>query len=61
EEDAWAAEAQGDLLAARNSEFLLGPDEDVVRVRRMIAAAFVSQVSSGERHAVKPGALDCPV
>ncbi len=61
EEDAWAAEAQGDLLAARNSEFLLGPDEDVVKVRRMIAAAFVSQATAGERHAVKPGALDCPV
>jgi hypothetical protein len=61
EEDAWAAEAQGDLVVARTTEFLLGPDEDVVKVRRMLAAAFVSQVSGAGRHAVKPGALDCPV
>jgi hypothetical protein len=61
EEDAWAAEAQGDLVTARTNEFLLGPDEDVVKVRRMISAAFVSQLAEGRRHTVKPGALDCPV
>ena len=61
EEDAWAAKAQGDLVTARNTEFLLGPDEDVVKVRRMIATAFVSQHTGGVRHAVKAGALDCPV
>jgi phenylpropionate dioxygenase-like ring-hydroxylating dioxygenase large terminal subunit len=60
EEDAWAAEAQGDLLEARRGEFLLAPDEDVVKVRRMIARAFVSQ-AGGVRDAVTPGALDCPV
>ena len=60
EEDAWAAEAQGDLLEARRSEFLLSPDEDVVKVRRMIARAFLNQAGGG-RDAVPPGALDCPV
>lgn len=60
EEDAWAAEAQGDLFEARRNEFLLSPDEDVVKVRRMIAGAFVKQ-AAGERDAVPPGALDCPV
>ena len=56
-----AAKAQGDLVSARNTEFLLGPDEDVVKVRRMISTAFVSQHTGGVRHAVKAGALDCPV
>jgi hypothetical protein len=61
EEDAWAVELQGDLIEARGHENLLGPDEDVVKVRRMIASAFVDQVTKGERHAVPPGALDFPV
>ncbi len=60
EEDAWAVEAQGDLLEARRNEFLLSPDEDVVQVRRMIARAFVNQ-AGGRRDAVPAGALDCPV
>ncbi len=61
EEDAWAAEAQGDLVTARKEEFLLPPDEDVVKVRRMIAKAFVSHATGGPRAAVRPGALDFPV
>lgn len=61
EEDAWAAEAQGDLLEARRNEFLLAPDADVVKVRRMIAAAFVSQLTDARRHPVPPGALAYPV
>ena len=61
EEDAWAVEAQGDLLEARRSETLLSPDEDVVKVRRMIARAFVNQVTAGSRDPIPPGALDCPV
>jgi len=60
EEDAWAAEAQGDLLEARRHEFLLSPDEDVVHVRRMLARAFVNQ-AAGMRDGVPAGALDCPV
>ena len=61
EEDAWAVEAQGDLLEARRNENLLAPDEDVVKVRRMIANAFVNQLAEGRREAVPAGALDCPV
>ena len=61
EEDSWAAEAQGDLVTARKEEFLLPPDEDVVKVRRMIAKAFVAQATGGERAAVRVGALDFPV
>ena len=61
EEDAWAVEAQGDLLEARRSETLLSPDEDVVKVRRMIARAFVNKVTAGSRDPIPPGALDCPV
>ena len=61
EEDAWAAEAQGDLISARSEEFLLAPDEDVVKVRRLIAGALVSQRQSGARMGVPAGALDYPV
>jgi phenylpropionate dioxygenase-like ring-hydroxylating dioxygenase large terminal subunit len=60
EEDAWAAEAQGDLLTARANEFLLAPDEDVVHVRRMITRAFVRQQTEGTRDAVPAGALVFP-
>jgi phenylpropionate dioxygenase-like ring-hydroxylating dioxygenase large terminal subunit len=61
EEDAWAAEAQGDLLEARLNENLLWPDEDVVKVRRMIARAFISQITAAEREGILPAALECPV
>ena len=61
EEDAWAVEAQGDWLEARRTETLLSPDEDVVKVRRQIARAFVNQLTAGQRDAVPVGALDCPV
>ena len=56
-----AGEVQGDLLEARRSENLLAPDEDVVKVRRMIARAFVNKVTAGSRDPIPPGALDCPV
>jgi len=61
EEDAWAVEAQGDLLESRRTENLLSPDEDVVKVRRLIARAFVNQLTSGSREGIPPGALNCPV
>ena len=61
EEDAWAAEAQGDLVSARSEEFLLSPDEDVVKVRRLIAGAFVAQKQSASRVDVRAGALEYPV
>jgi phenylpropionate dioxygenase-like ring-hydroxylating dioxygenase large terminal subunit len=61
EEDAWAAEAQGDLIEARRFENLLWPDEDVVKVRRMISRAHTAQIVSGTREGIPAGALDCPV
>ena len=60
EEDAWAAHAQGDLISARAHENLLSPDEDVVKVRRMIAAAHVDPLLGRPRHAIPVGALAFP-
>lgn len=60
-EDAMAAEAQGDLIEARSKEYLLAPDADLVKVRRLIKRAFVSQVEQGARVAVPDGALAFPV
>lgn len=59
-EDALAAEAQGDVVAARSQEFLFAADEDVVGVRRLIAKAFLS-AHNGERIAIGAGALVYPV
>ncbi len=60
-EDAFAAEAQGDLLEARSQEYLLGPDEDVVKVRRLLRRAFVAQAADGERIDNPAGSLAYPV
>ena len=61
-EDAVAAEAQGDVVAARSQEFLFAADEDVVQVRRLIAKAFLSTSGSNrERVAIPAGALAYPV
>lgn len=60
-EDAYAAEAQGELLQARSREYLLAPDEDVIKVRRLLRTAFVSQVEQGERIDNPAGSLAYPV
>jgi phenylpropionate dioxygenase-like ring-hydroxylating dioxygenase large terminal subunit len=61
-EDAFAAEAQGDVVAARSQEFLFAADEDVVQVRRLIAKAFLATAGSNrERIAIPAGALVYPV
>jgi len=60
-EDAFAAEAQGDLIEARSREYLLAPDEDVVKVRRLLRTAFVSQLTDGERIDNPAGSLAFPV
>lgn len=60
-EDAWAAEAQGDLIEARLHESLLGPDADVIRVRKTIAEAHVRRVKQGERVEVSPKSLVYPL
>jgi nitrite reductase/ring-hydroxylating ferredoxin subunit len=61
EEDAWAAEAQGDLIEARKHEWLLSPDGDLVKVRRKITDAFVEQLTHRTRQPVPAGALVFPV
>lgn len=61
EEDAWAAEAQGDLIEARANEWLLSPDADMVKVRRKIASAYIEQVTAGTRKSVPADALVFPV
>jgi len=59
-EDAFAAEAQGDLIEARSREYLLAPDEDVIKVRRLLRTAFVSQAQHGERIDNPAGSLAYP-
>jgi phenylpropionate dioxygenase-like ring-hydroxylating dioxygenase large terminal subunit len=59
-EDAAIAEAQGDLVTARSQEYLLTPDVDVVKVRRLIRDAYVSQQTEAKRIAVRDGAMDYP-
>jgi phenylpropionate dioxygenase-like ring-hydroxylating dioxygenase large terminal subunit len=61
EEDAFAAEAMGEVLDARATECLLAPDEDVVQVRRLLHAAFVQPLTTGERLDNPPGALAFPM
>jgi phenylpropionate dioxygenase-like ring-hydroxylating dioxygenase large terminal subunit len=61
-EDALAAEAQGDVVAARSQEFLFAADEDVVQVRRLIAKAYLSTAGANrERIAIPAGALVYPL
>jgi hypothetical protein len=42
-EDAFISEAQGTLEEARNGEFLFAPDEDTLRLRRLLKKAFLDQ------------------
>lgn len=60
-EDAFAAEAQGDLLEARSREYLLPPDEDVIKVRRLLRKAFLAQATGSERVDNPAGSLAYPV
>jgi nitrite reductase/ring-hydroxylating ferredoxin subunit len=60
-EDAFAAEAQGDVVTARQNEHLLSPDVDVVGVRRLIRKAFVSPISDHKRVEISKEALLYPL
>jgi phenylpropionate dioxygenase-like ring-hydroxylating dioxygenase large terminal subunit len=60
-EDAFAAEAQGDVVTARQEEHLLAPDVDVVNVRRLIRKAFLSPIVEHTRVGVPDGALRYPL
>lgn len=61
EEDAFAAEAMGDVLDARAQERLVAPDEDVVKVRRALHAAFMEPYLLGQRIDNPSDALAFPV
>jgi phenylpropionate dioxygenase-like ring-hydroxylating dioxygenase large terminal subunit len=60
-EDAFAAEAQGDVVTARQDEHLLSPDVDVVGVRRLLRKAFVSPISDRKRVEISKAALLYPL
>jgi phenylpropionate dioxygenase-like ring-hydroxylating dioxygenase large terminal subunit len=60
-EDAAAAQAQGDLIEARLHESLLGPDADVIKVRKHIAEAHVLPAKKGRRIGVSPQSVVYPL
>jgi len=60
-EDAFAGEAQGDVVSARRSEHLLSPDVDVIGVRRLMHRAFTAPFTEGSRVPVREGALMFPL
>jgi hypothetical protein len=60
-EDAFAAEAQGDVVTARQNENLLSPDVDVVNVRRLMRKAFVSPIADNKRIDIAEEALLYPL
>jgi hypothetical protein len=60
-EDAFAVEAQGDVVTARREEHLMLPDVDVVNVRRLLRRAFLAPLRERQRIAVAEGALAYPL
>jgi len=48
-EDKEMARVAGDLVESRANEILFGPDRDMIRIRRRIAAAFEAQQTDGLR------------
>ena len=60
-EDAFAAQAQGDVVTARQEENLMAPDIDVVNVRRLIGKAFLSPITEHRRIDIPEGALLYPL
>ena len=48
-EDAFAGEAQGDVVSARLGENPFKPDVDVVGVRRLLRKAFVEPITESRR------------
>jgi hypothetical protein len=60
-EDAFAAEAQGEVVSARREEHLFKPDVDVVNVRRLLRKAFLDPIKENRRVEIPPGALLYPL
>jgi len=53
-EDREMARVAGDLVESRKNEILFGPDRDMMRIRRRLAAAFVAQQDSRRAPADEP-------
>lgn len=60
-EDAFAGEAQGEVVSARLGEHLQRPDVDVVKVRRLLRKAFVEPVTDNRRVDIPNEALLYPL
>jgi phenylpropionate dioxygenase-like ring-hydroxylating dioxygenase large terminal subunit len=60
-EDQFAAEAQGDVVTARQEENLMAPDIDVVNVRRLMRKAYLSPLTERQRVSIPSGALVYPL
>jgi phenylpropionate dioxygenase-like ring-hydroxylating dioxygenase large terminal subunit len=60
-EDAFAGEAQGDVVSARLGEHLFKPDVDVVGVRRLLRKAFVEPITEHRRVEIPQDALLFPL
>lgn len=60
-EDAFAAEAQGEVVSARREEHLFKPDVDVVNVRRLLRKAFLDSIKEDRRVEIPQGALLYPL
>jgi nitrite reductase/ring-hydroxylating ferredoxin subunit len=60
-EDAFACEAQGDVVTARQTEYLMDPDVDVIKVRRLIKHAFVNGYIGAPRIGIVPSSLLYPL
>jgi nitrite reductase/ring-hydroxylating ferredoxin subunit len=60
-EDAFAAEAQGEVVSARREEHLQKPDVDVVNVRRLLRRAFLDPIKESRRVDIPDGALLYPL
>jgi phenylpropionate dioxygenase-like ring-hydroxylating dioxygenase large terminal subunit len=60
-EDAFAAEAQGEVVSARREEHLFKPDVDVVNVRRLLHKAFLDPIKENRRVEIPRGALLYPL
>ena len=60
-EDAFAGEAQGEVVSARLGEHLQGPDVDVVKVRRLLRRAFVEPIAENRRVDIPKDALLYPL
>ena len=60
-EDAFAAEAQGEVVSARREEHLQKPDVDVVNVRRLMRKAFLDPIEDNRRVDIPQNALLFPL